>query len=132
MDPEEETNGWTQGPPRPERTDTIAELDGDDIMEMYANLKGLKMVITEAQREVEALQQRIEDFKASGHPGANPYFRGLPKGRVLPDPPMPEPGSALARGLAEARARVDRTLIGRGLRYLEKVLTVERLLRRET
>jgi len=136
MSSEQETNPWVQRPSGITKpTDPMAELDKEDILEMQTNLKGLKMVITEAQVETEALRQRIRDFKVSGHPGARPpssYYGGVPTGRALPDPPVPEPGLALPRDLAEGRARIDRILGARGLRYLEKAFTIKRLLNRET
>ncbi|RFN50462.1 hypothetical protein FIE12Z_5225, partial [Fusarium flagelliforme] len=135
MSSEEEPNPWVQRPSGTNRTDARAPIDQEDFMDMKSDLKGLYMVIAEAQKEAEALRQRVEDLEASGHPCTRPpssYYGGLSTGRVLPDPPVPEPDSALARQLAEIQARIDRSLRARGLRYLEKALTIKRLLNRET
>ena len=98
---------------------------------MRLNLKGLDMVIAEAQKEAEALRQRISDLEASGHPAAHlpsSYYGVRPEGHALPEMPVPEPGSRLA----DFCARIDRRVRALGLRYLEKVLKTKGLLNQET
>ncbi|KAJ4015452.1 hypothetical protein NW766_005795 [Fusarium irregulare] len=126
---QKETNPWTEllsdTKPTTKPTDPMAELDNEDILGMKLNLKSLELVITEAQREAEALRQRIREFEASGHPGSRPGSRISWGGIALPKSAVPVPSG-------EERASFDKTLRARGLWYLEKVLKIKGLLNRKT
>ena len=118
MPPKGDSNGSGKRPPSTQRTDAKQTNKEEEMASVLLDLKALERVITEAQREAAALQERLENNEESGNARAS---RGN-------DPPTPEPSSMFARALAQ----VDRALIVRGLSYLDNALKVERLLRRET
>lgn len=86
-----------------------------DKEEMKDDLEALEMIIAEAQREAAKIRQRLDDVVESGDAPVNNL-------------PVPERNSMLAK----AMAHIDRAIINRGLAYLDKALTVERLLHRKT
>lgn len=127
----EQERAWLQGSSGTNRTDATASISVEEVQDKRLKLKGLNMVIAEAQKEAEALRQCISDLEASGHPAArlpSSYYGVLPEGHALPEMPMPEPGSRLA----ELWARTDGRFRALGLRYLEKVLKTKGLLNQET
>lgn len=83
--------------------------------EMEDDLEALERIIAEAKREAAKIRQRLDDVVEPGDAPVNNL-------------PAPEPNSMLAKALA----KIDRAIIDRGLSYLDKALTVERLLNRKT